>query len=165
MAPRPKSRRPIMRVLDVLGRRWSLRALWELRDGPRTFRALRQACDDVSPSSLNQRLAELRALGVVALGEAGYDLTATGIELGRIMVALSRWSDAALGPYRPALPRAQALRAGAHGTSPKSRRVQAAAAGGQRGQSRRQTQRREQPAAGRRTANHPARQRSRRNRP
>lgn len=151
-----------MRVLDVLGRRWALRALWELRDGPRTFRALRQACDDVSPSSLNQRLAELRALGVVALGETGYGLTPTGIELSRIMLVLSRWSDAVLGPYRPALPRAAAPRAGAHRTSPKSRRVQAAAPGGQRGQSRRQTQRRGRPVAGRGAARNRAGRRSRR---
>ena len=88
-----RSRRPIMRVLDLLGRRWALRALWELRDGPRTFRALREACDDVSPSSLNQRLGELRALGVVDLGDDGYGLTPSGLRLGRIMLDLSRWAD------------------------------------------------------------------------
>jgi DNA-binding HxlR family transcriptional regulator len=151
-----------MRVLDLLGRRWALRALWELRDGPRTFRALRRACDDVSPSSLNQRLAELRALGVVALGEDGYGLTPAGSELSRIMLALSRWADDRLGPTRPALPRSAASRAGAHATSPRSRRVQAAAPGGRRGQPRRETQRREPPAAGREAARDPAAQRSRR---
>lgn len=89
-----------MRVLDVLGRRWALRALWELRDGPRTFRALREACDDVSPSSLNQRLTDLRALGVVALGEDGYALTPSGIRLSRILLDLSRWAEEALGDSR-----------------------------------------------------------------
>jgi DNA-binding HxlR family transcriptional regulator len=89
-----------MRVLDVLGRRWALRALWELRDGPRTFRALREACDDVSPSSLNQRLIELRALGVVALGEDGYGLTPSGVRVSRILIDLSRWSEEALGDSR-----------------------------------------------------------------
>ena len=34
--------RPIMAVLDLLGRRWMLRILWQLRDGPLTFRALRE---------------------------------------------------------------------------------------------------------------------------
>ena len=95
-----RSRRPIMRVLDLLGRRWSLRALWELRDGPRTFRALREACHDVSPSSLNQRLTELRALGVVALGSDGYGLTPSGVRLSRILIDLSRWSEEALGDPR-----------------------------------------------------------------
>src|SRR5215475_12344751 len=97
-----RSRRPVMRVLDLLGRRWALRALWELRDGPLTFRALREACDDVSPSSLNQRLRELRALGVVALGEDGYVLTPSGVRLSRILLELSRWAKQALGgPARP----------------------------------------------------------------
>jgi DNA-binding HxlR family transcriptional regulator len=90
-----RSGRPIMRVLDLLGRRWSLRILWELRDGPQTFRALRQACDDVSPTSLNQRLAELRQLGAVEPGEAGYALTASGRRLSRILLALNRWAEGA----------------------------------------------------------------------
>jgi len=92
-----------MRVLEVLGRRWALRVLWELRDGPRTFRALREACDDVSPSSLNHRLADLRALGVVALGDDGYTLTPPGTRLSRILLELHRWAEGALGkPARPA---------------------------------------------------------------
>jgi DNA-binding HxlR family transcriptional regulator len=90
-----------MRVLDRLGRRWALRVLWELRDGPLTFRALREACDDVSPSSLNQRLRELRALGVVALGDDGYGLTPSGVQLSRIMLDLYRWAERALGEPRP----------------------------------------------------------------
>ena len=90
-----------MRVLDRLGRRWALRVLWELRDGPLTFRALREACDDVSPSSLNQRLRELRALGVVALGDDGYGLTPSGVQLSRIMLDLSRWAERVLGESRP----------------------------------------------------------------
>jgi len=81
-----------MRVLDVLGRRWSLRVLWELRDGPHTFRALRERCDDVSPSSLNERLADLRALGVVEAGDSGYALTDSGHELGTILLALHQWA-------------------------------------------------------------------------
>jgi len=82
-----------MRVLDVLGRRWSLRVLWELRDGARTFRALRAACDDVSPSSLNLRLAELRELGAIELGNDGYALTAAGQRLGAILLELHTWAE------------------------------------------------------------------------
>ena len=87
------SKRPVMEVLDVLGRRWSLRILWELRAGPRTFRALREACDDVSPSSLNLRLADLRGLDAVTAGDDGYALTPRGQELGTILLALHRWAE------------------------------------------------------------------------
>jgi len=74
--------RPIMVLLDLLGRRWALRVLWELRDGPLTSRALRAACDEASPTVLQGRLAELREAGLVdhATGR-GYALTARGREL------------------------------------------------------------------------------------
>jgi DNA-binding HxlR family transcriptional regulator len=100
-----KTGRPVMRVLDVLGRRWSLRILWELRDGPLTFRGLREACDDVSPSSLNQRLADLRELGVIEPRDQGYELTPSGQELGRILLALYEWAEP-----RPPGARARAAR-------------------------------------------------------
>ena len=40
--------RPIMALLDLLGRRMSLRILWELRDDRLTFRALQQIRRDQS---------------------------------------------------------------------------------------------------------------------
>jgi DNA-binding HxlR family transcriptional regulator len=82
-----------MVVLDLLGRRWALRLLWELRLGPLTFRALRGACDDVSPTVLNTRLRELRELGVVESTDRGYDLTGSGRALVRALAPLQRWAD------------------------------------------------------------------------
>ena len=60
-----------MALLDLLGRRWALRILWELRDEPLTSRALRTACDEASPTVLQTRLDELREAGFVGLGEGG----------------------------------------------------------------------------------------------
>jgi DNA-binding HxlR family transcriptional regulator len=85
--------RPIMRLLDVLGRRWSLRILWELRDRNLTFRELRQRCDEVSPTTLNQRLKELRALNLIDHDDSGFHYTAWGAELGTQLLELSRWAD------------------------------------------------------------------------
>jgi DNA-binding HxlR family transcriptional regulator len=103
--PRPATRRvrgsrtgrPIMALLDLLGRRWTLRILWELREGPLTSRALRTACDEASPTVLNERLKELREAGFIELGEGGgYGLTALGRELGQTFMPLhhfaERWS-------------------------------------------------------------------------
>ncbi len=71
-----------MALLDLLGRRWSLRVIWELRGAAMTSRALRAACDDVSPTVLQARLAELRGAGLVSLSRAeGYALTPLGREL------------------------------------------------------------------------------------
>lgn len=87
-----RSGRPIMAALDLLSRRWALRLLWELREGPLTFRAVRQACDGVSPSVLNARLAELREAGVVESTPAGYALTASGRELSKALAPLQHWA-------------------------------------------------------------------------
>jgi DNA-binding HxlR family transcriptional regulator len=86
-APKPgravrgsKTGRPIMAALDLLGRRWALRVLWELREGGQSFRALRTRCDELSPTVLNDRLAELRESGIVAHEPgAGYALTPLGV--------------------------------------------------------------------------------------
>src|SRR5690349_8092222 len=51
--------RPLMAALDLFGRRWSLRILWELREGPLGFRPLQKQCDDMSSSVMRQRLTEL----------------------------------------------------------------------------------------------------------
>ncbi len=88
-----RSGRPIMAALDLLGRRWALRVLWELRAGPLTFRAIREACEDVSPSVLNSRLRELREAELVEKSDAGYVLTTSGKELRRALEPLSRWSE------------------------------------------------------------------------
>lgn len=81
-----------MVLLDALGRRWALRVLWELRSGDKTFRALRDACDGVSPSVLADRLAELRELGLVDLGDDGYLLTSAGQELEELLIPLDAWA-------------------------------------------------------------------------
>ena len=62
--------RPIMALLDLLGRRWTLRILWELRAASRTFRELQAACDGASPSVLNTRLKELRQANLVQHSQA-----------------------------------------------------------------------------------------------
>ena len=88
-----RSGRPIMAALDLLGRRWTLRVLWELRDGAQTFRELRSRCDEVSPTVLNQRLAELREAGIVAHEEgSGYALAPDGEGLLEALAPLSAWA-------------------------------------------------------------------------
>jgi len=86
--------RPIMALLDLLGRRWTLRILWELRDKSLTSRALRTACDEASPTVLQARLSELREAGFVTLGQAGgYGLTPLGHELRETILPLHRFAE------------------------------------------------------------------------
>lgn len=86
--------RPIMTLLDLLGRRWSLRVLWELQSGPLTFRALQAACDGVSPTVLQQRLKDLRAARLVTHdGGQGYLLTEAAQRLQPSLMALHDWAE------------------------------------------------------------------------
>ena len=85
--------RPIMVLLDLLGRRWVLRIVWELRDEPRRFRDLQDSIG-ASPTIINTRLAELREASLVERDEAvGYRLTALGQELLRLFLPLHHWSE------------------------------------------------------------------------
>src|SRR6202163_3157874 len=93
--------RPIMALLDLLGRRWSLRIIWELREASLTSRALRTACDEVSTTVLQTRLSELREAGFVDLVAVdGYRLTELGKELQESFLTVhhfaERWSKRAM---------------------------------------------------------------------
>ena len=85
-----RSGRAIMALLDLLGRRWTLRIVWELRAARLNFRALQAACGDASPTVMSRRLSELRDAGFVDLDDAGYGLTAHGHELIASLEPLSR---------------------------------------------------------------------------
>ena len=81
-----------MAVLDLLGRRWTLRILWEIRSDTLTFRELRTRCDDMSPSVLNQRLGELRDASIIERSDSGYCLTAQGVDLLRALAPINQWA-------------------------------------------------------------------------
>jgi DNA-binding HxlR family transcriptional regulator len=99
--PRPGSRvrgsrtgKPVMALLDLLGRRWALRVVWELRGDPLSSRALREACGGVSPTVIGDRTRELREAGLVSLEDpAGYVLTPLGRELVDRFLPLVAWSE------------------------------------------------------------------------
>ncbi len=82
-----------MALLDLLGRRWALRIIWELRDGPLSFRQTQARCGAISASVLNDRLAELRAAGIVEAGDDGYELTGEGRELLAIYPPVDAWAE------------------------------------------------------------------------
>jgi len=95
-----------MALLDLLGRRWALRVLWELREEPSpTFRELQQRCDTVSSSVLADRLRELDEAAIVTRSDRGYTLTPAGADLlGRLLSLdewASRWASSQTASARP----------------------------------------------------------------
>jgi DNA-binding HxlR family transcriptional regulator len=86
--------RPVMALLDLLGRRWALRVIWELREQRcLNFRDLLAACE-ISPSVLNTRLFELREAGIIAHDGEGYALTPHGDDLLARLMPLHDWAEA-----------------------------------------------------------------------
>lgn len=82
-----------MAALDLLGRRWSLRVLWELRAGPQGARALLARCSPMSSSVLYERLGELTDAGLVERDDQGaYVLTELGAALGTAIEPLDGWA-------------------------------------------------------------------------
>ncbi len=79
-------------TLELFQRKWLLRVVWELHLGTKTFRALQQACDELSPTVVNARLADLREAGLVELvaGE-GYALTRLGEDMVEAFTPLMKW--------------------------------------------------------------------------
>jgi DNA-binding HxlR family transcriptional regulator len=83
-----------MAALDLLGRRWALRVLWELRDEPVGARDLRQRCDAMSSSVLYERLRELAEAGLVHRRiDDRYELTSSGRSLRAAIAPLDAWSN------------------------------------------------------------------------
>jgi len=86
--------RPLMALLDLLGRRWTLRIVWELRTPAETFRELQRRCDDMSSSVLAERLADFRAARIAELDPGGgYRLTSEGQALLRALAPLDDWAE------------------------------------------------------------------------
>jgi len=89
-----------MALFDLIGRRWTLRVIWELEQAgkPLTFRELRAACGDVSSSVLTRRLHELTETLIIRRASAGYTLTSTGHalvgSLGPVLAWAGDWSRA-----------------------------------------------------------------------
>jgi DNA-binding HxlR family transcriptional regulator len=85
--------RAVESVLDLLGRRWALRLIWELRRSTLSFSELRDRTG-ISPSVLSTRLRDLVDSDVLERdGGRRYRLSGRGRELARILYELNRWAE------------------------------------------------------------------------
>ena len=81
-----------MALFDLLGRTWALGVIWQLQNGPYTFRVLQEKCESVSPSILNRRIKELREADIVERTLNGYQLTERGNVLVERIRPFGDWS-------------------------------------------------------------------------
>ena len=77
-----KENAAISQLFELLESRYALRVLWALKDGhPQTFRLLQDSVGSITPNTLNTRIKELRAAGLMGHGSDGYIVTALGTDL------------------------------------------------------------------------------------
>lgn len=83
---------PVMALIDLLGRSWAIGIIWNLHEGPLTFRKLQERCETVSPTTLNARIKELTQAGLIERTMEGYKLTELGEELFNLINPLGVWA-------------------------------------------------------------------------
>ncbi|OGA97550.1 MAG: transcriptional regulator [Burkholderiales bacterium RIFCSPHIGHO2_12_FULL_61_11] len=77
-----KENAAIGQLLELLEARYAMRVLWALKDGhPQTFRLLQDSIGSITPNTLNTRIKELRAAGLMGHGGDGYTVTTLGADL------------------------------------------------------------------------------------
>ncbi|NRD72824.1 helix-turn-helix transcriptional regulator [Shewanella sp. VB17] len=81
-----------MALFDLLGRKWNMRIMWELRSQALSFRALQQDCGGLSPSVLNNRIKQLSQANLLVTTSAGYELTGLGLSLMNTLDPLRDWA-------------------------------------------------------------------------
>jgi DNA-binding HxlR family transcriptional regulator/putative sterol carrier protein len=98
----------LARALDVVGNRWTLLIVRELRPGPRRFTDLVDGLPGVSRKLLTERLRDLERDGIVTRREVPppvarqvYELTEEGRDLATAMAPLIAWGARRLGQRRP----------------------------------------------------------------
>ncbi|MBH0775345.1 winged helix-turn-helix transcriptional regulator [Nocardia bovistercoris] len=84
---------PVLAAIELLGRPWTLRVLWELEPAPLGFLELRRRMGQCSSSVLSVRLQQLQAADLVVKTPAKiYELTLAGTELGTALTSVWDWS-------------------------------------------------------------------------
>ena len=77
-----KENAAVSQLFELLEARYALRVLWALKDGhPQTFRLLQDSIGSITPNTLNTRIKELRAAGLMGHGTEGYTVTPMGQDL------------------------------------------------------------------------------------
>jgi DNA-binding HxlR family transcriptional regulator len=94
-----KDNAAVNQLFDLLESRFAIRVLWALKDGhPQTFRLLQDSVGGITPNTLNTRLKEMRAAGLITHGDSGYGVTSSGADLLRRMNEMSafatKWTSA-----------------------------------------------------------------------
>ena len=93
-----KENAAVSQLLELLESRYALRVLWALKDGhPQTFRLLQDSIGSITPNTLNTRIKELRAAGLLTHDTPGYTVTTLGADLlkrmNEVQAFAAKWAS------------------------------------------------------------------------
>lgn len=98
----------LARALDVVGNRWTMLIVRELRPGPRRFTDLVDGLPGISRKLLTERLRDLERDGIIQRRELPppaarqvYELTDDGRDLASAIAPLIAWGATRMGDRRP----------------------------------------------------------------
>jgi DNA-binding HxlR family transcriptional regulator len=93
-----RSRCPVANTLDVIGDKWTLLIIRDMRHGKRTYGELAQSPEGIPTNILADRLRRLEETGIIVRCayqdrpvRYTYTLTEKGQDLGELLQALVRW--------------------------------------------------------------------------
>jgi DNA-binding HxlR family transcriptional regulator len=117
--PKPGAQEcPLADLIDLIGGRWKVLALWRLLDGPKRFTELRRLMPGVTQKMLTQQLRQLEAAGLVRREifpqvppKVEYSLTPTGDELRSLLSTLAEWARAHVPMLKAGIQRREAVKA------------------------------------------------------
>ncbi|MEI9895397.1 MAG: helix-turn-helix domain-containing protein [Chthoniobacter sp.] len=99
LIPAARSDCPLTDLVDMIGGRWKVLALWRLIDGTKRFSELRHLLPGVTQKMLTQQLRQLEKDGLISRKvfpqvppKVEYRLTGTGEELCQLLITLSEWA-------------------------------------------------------------------------
>ena len=91
---------PIARSLDLVGDKWSLLLIRDMRFGKRTYGELLDSPEGIPTNILADRLKRLEEAGIVVRSayqdrpvRYAYTLSEKGADLGNVLLALVRWGE------------------------------------------------------------------------
>ena len=105
-----KENAAVGQLLSLLESRYAMRVLWALKDGhPQTFRLLQDSVGTITPNTLNTRIKEMRAAGLMTHGSEGYTVFREGTErqVGVLDLEALVQFFAANSPYKSSQPGGQ----------------------------------------------------------
>jgi len=87
-----KTGAPVMALFDLLGRRWAMGIIWQLKDGPLPFLELQKQCQNISPTILSSRIKDLCEALLIERTLDGYKLTSQGETLFNLLSPFKKWA-------------------------------------------------------------------------